>query len=183
MMQDQERGYGPQGGQYGTHHQQQGHGGPSPQARSQFQWVPATNGSIPPNAVQGGREKDGKPLYIARQWYKGGLHPGKAAPHLDGFYMCYDSKEIQLKEYFVLCGPAKALQWIEVNGRVEPNGALWTPVTECHEADGKPLYIAKTRYDGGEQLGKAGPHLDSYMCFPFGDKERDAKHYYVLAYV
>ncbi|RKP39716.1 hypothetical protein BJ085DRAFT_13622, partial [Dimargaris cristalligena] len=123
-----------------------------------------------------------KPVYIARQFYKGGLHPGKAAPHLDGCYICYGGKEIQLKEYFVLCGPAKALRWVACNGGVNFTGANVQPVSECHEESGEPLFIAKTAYDGGEQLGKAGAHLKNGMAFPYSDKERTAKEYYVLAY-
>ncbi|KAJ1905014.1 hypothetical protein IWQ60_012357 [Tieghemiomyces parasiticus] len=171
--------YGNQGqGQF--QQQQGGHNGP--QLRNLFQWVPASNGTIPPNAVQGGREGDGKPLYIARAFYKGGLQPGKAAPHLDGAYIAYDGKEVQLKEYFVLCGPGKALRWVACHGSVNFAGANVQPVSECHEESGEPLFIAKASYDGGEQIGKAGPHLRNGMVFGYADKERSAKEYFVLAY-
>ena len=39
-------------------------------------------GAIP---VEGGREKNGEPLYIARAYYKDGIHPGKAGRHLEGW--------------------------------------------------------------------------------------------------
>lgn len=37
-------------------------------------WIP--KGSIPANAVVGGREND-RDLYVCRASYEGGLHPGK----------------------------------------------------------------------------------------------------------
>ncbi|KAJ1939190.1 hypothetical protein EC988_007383, partial [Linderina pennispora] len=64
---------GPQGGPPGGRASAGNHG---------FQWVSCSNGHIPPNAVQGGIERDGKPLFVARAMYKGGLHPGKAGPHI-----------------------------------------------------------------------------------------------------
>ncbi|KAJ1655313.1 hypothetical protein IWQ61_004915 [Dispira simplex] len=172
----------------GGHHSGYGSGAPYGQQppnqdlRTLFHWVPASNGSIPPNAVQGGRERDGKPLYIARQFYKGGLHPGKAAPHLDGCYIAYNGKEVQVKDYEVLCGPATALKWAACQGAINFAGTNVRPVVDCNEADGEPLYIAKTRYDGGEQIGKAGAHLRNGMVFGYADKERSAEEYYVLCY-
>ncbi|KAJ9061668.1 hypothetical protein DSO57_1018356 [Entomophthora muscae] len=95
-----------------------------------FTWVKSSDGSIPPQAVQGGREIDGKPLYICRQWHKGGLHIGKTATHLNGCYIAYGGnlfsywcliwvgKEVFNKECYVLCGPATQLRWIECKGKM-----------------------------------------------------------------
>src|SRR5436190_23145289 len=35
------------------------------------------NAPIPPNAIQGGVNDDGKPLYICHAHYNNGVHPGK----------------------------------------------------------------------------------------------------------
>ncbi|KIL68915.1 carbohydrate-binding module family 12 protein [Amanita muscaria Koide BX008] len=53
--------------------------------------------------VEGGNERDGTPLYIARALYKGGVHPGKASPKLDGAFIPLDGKEKAVNEYEVLC--------------------------------------------------------------------------------
>lgn len=37
-------------------------------------WVPASNGQVPPDAVQGGM--DGEPLFVARAKHEGDLIPG-----------------------------------------------------------------------------------------------------------
>ncbi|KAJ1838175.1 hypothetical protein LPJ57_011209, partial [Coemansia sp. RSA 486] len=53
-----------------------GYSGARPQERGAnatrgLQWVNASNGQIPPQAVQGGVETDGTPLFVARAMYKG----------------------------------------------------------------------------------------------------------------
>jgi len=53
--------------------------------------------------VEGGREKDGTPLYIAHAPYKGATQPGKVSQKLDGAYITYGGKEKVIKEYQVLC--------------------------------------------------------------------------------
>ncbi|ORX88770.1 hypothetical protein K493DRAFT_319211 [Basidiobolus meristosporus CBS 931.73] len=144
----------------------------------EFEWVYASGGSIPPNAVQGGYESDGRPLFIARYFHKDGLHIGKAAPHLKGINFGYDGKEHCKKEYYVLCGPASKLHWVQCEGPVNPTN--WVPLEAGREADGKELFIAKIKYEGGEHIGKAGEHLLG-ICFPYGGKERIEASYYVLA--
>ncbi|KAJ7675116.1 hypothetical protein B0H17DRAFT_1161714 [Mycena rosella] len=53
--------------------------------------------------VEGGREADGTPLYIAEAPHKGAVHPGKASEKLDGAYIPYDGGETNVKSYRVLC--------------------------------------------------------------------------------
>ncbi|KAJ7039231.1 carbohydrate-binding module family 12 protein [Mycena alexandri] len=53
--------------------------------------------------VEGGREPDGTPLYIAEAPYNGAVHPGKASKNLDGAYIPYDGTEKNVKSYRVLC--------------------------------------------------------------------------------
>ncbi|KAJ6497871.1 carbohydrate-binding module family 12 protein [Mycena sanguinolenta] len=53
--------------------------------------------------VEGGREADGTPLYIAEAPHKGAVHPGKASTKLDGAYIPYDGGEKCVKSYRVLC--------------------------------------------------------------------------------
>jgi len=60
-------------------------------------------GSLGARPVEGGRENDGSPLYIARGYYKDATIPGKCSEKLDGAWVPYDDKEKQLDDYQVLC--------------------------------------------------------------------------------
>ncbi|KAJ1959220.1 hypothetical protein GGI12_004451 [Dipsacomyces acuminosporus] len=153
-----------------------------PQGR--FEWVEARDGAIPPRAIVGGVEKDGRPLFIARAFFRGGLHPGKAAPHLEdgGFAMGWGGREHHLSHYFVLCGDANATHWVPVEGPVDPNGQ-YRPVEAGHEEDGEPLYVAKANINWSQQLGKAGAHLRDGMSFGYGGGERSEHSYLILAYL
>ncbi|KAJ1946317.1 hypothetical protein FBU59_002057 [Linderina macrospora] len=190
----QQGGYGgpppPQGGyggpQGGPPPPQGGFGGPqggrAGAGNRGFQWISCTNGHIPPNAVQGGIEKDGKPLFVARAMYKGGLHPGKAGPHIQkgGCAIGWGHDEINVSEYQVLVGDASQLRWVKQEGALSVQG--FVPVQAGHEETGEPLYIAKTLVEGSQQLGKCAPHIKKGMSYPYGHKERDTKEYQVLAY-
>ncbi|KAI9503744.1 hypothetical protein BX070DRAFT_140733 [Coemansia spiralis] len=171
-------GGGGNGGGYSQQHNMRGNANSS----RGFQWVSAAGGFIPPNAVQGGIEVDGKPLFVARAMYKGGLHPGKAAEHIQdgGCSIGYGHKEVNLGEYQVLCGDASKLKWINQINELIIQG--FTPVEGGYEETGEPLFIAKTMYDGSQQLGKCAPHIKKGMSFPYGHKEKTADKYLVLAY-
>ncbi|KAJ2504217.1 hypothetical protein H4217_009443, partial [Coemansia sp. RSA 1939] len=136
-----------------------------------------SNGQIPPNAVQGGAEKDGKPLFVARAIYKGGLHPGKAGEHIQGggCSIGYGHKEVNLNEYQVLCGNAANLKWVEQENSLVVQG--FNPVEGGYEESGEPLFIAKTLYDGSQQLGKCGAHIKHGMSFAYGHKEKTVDKY------
>jgi len=77
-------------------------------SRSGVRWVKAKgtlemselNGARP---VEGGREADGTPLFIAHAIYKGNTIPGKASSKLSGAFVPYDDDEKEVKEYEVLC--------------------------------------------------------------------------------
>ncbi|KAJ1940536.1 hypothetical protein FBU59_003782 [Linderina macrospora] len=150
----------------------------------QFEWVAARDGSIPPRAIAGGVERDGRPLFIARAFFKGGMHPGKAAPHIEngGFAMGWGGREHNLNEYFVLCGNANAIQWVAVEGAVDAN-APYRLVEAGKEADGEQLFVAKANFQNSQQLGKAGRHLRSGMSLGYGGREHNEMKYLVLAYI
>ncbi|KAJ2725584.1 hypothetical protein GGI07_001213 [Coemansia sp. Benny D115] len=182
-------GFAPPGGQQHRPQQQQqqniggmAQGDRRANANHGLQWVNASNGSIPPQAVQGGIEADGTPLFVARAMYEGGLHPGKAGPHIQngGCSIGYGHKEVELSEYQVLCGDASKLRWINQTKELVIQG--FKPVDAGHEDTGEPLYIAKTLYEGSQQLGKCAPHIKKGMSFAYGHKERTTDKYMVLAY-
>ncbi|KAJ2055322.1 hypothetical protein IW146_005946 [Coemansia sp. RSA 922] len=147
-----------------------------------IQWVSASDGFIPDRAVQGGVEKDGAPLFVARAMYKGGLHPGKAGRHIEngGCAIGFGHKEVNVREYQVLCGDASQLYWVKQDGPLSIKG--FKPVEGGHEDSGEPLYIAKTMTEGSQQLGKCAPHIKKGMSYPYGHKELTTENYMVLAY-
>ena len=58
---------------------------------NRLRWVSANGklsaGSLGYRPVEGGHEKDGTPVYVARVPYKGSTHPGKASEKLGGTLM------------------------------------------------------------------------------------------------
>lgn len=143
-------------------------------------WVDAEYGEIPSQAVQGGVEADGSPLYIGRGEYKRGVQVGKVSREHGGLLIGYGGREIKLKHYQVLCGDAQQLRWVECEGKEQPMG--WTLVQGGREADGSPLYIARIHHNGGRHVGKAGQHLKYGASCSFGSEEIDTANYSILAY-
>ncbi|KAJ2487371.1 hypothetical protein IWW37_005267 [Coemansia sp. RSA 2050] len=175
------QGSGPGHGPSGPGQQQGGRSGNNNSNRG-LQWVSASDGFIPDRAVQGGVEKDGAPLFVARAMYKGGLHPGKAGRHIEngGCAIGFGHKEVNVKEYQVLCGDASQLRWVKQDGQLSIKG--FKPVEGGHEDSGELLYIAKTMTEGSQQLGKCAPHIKKGMSYPYGHKELTTENYMVLAY-
>ena len=68
-------------------------------------WVPCSGnfnvGGLRAQPVEGGREPDGTPIYIAQAPYHGGVHPGKACEiYGDGCFIPYDDSEKKVKVRF-----------------------------------------------------------------------------------
>ncbi|KAL0581837.1 hypothetical protein V5O48_000205 [Marasmius crinis-equi] len=53
--------------------------------------------------VEGGRDRDGSPIFVAKAPHKGAEHPGKVGEHIDGCRIPYDGKEKDIDQYDVLC--------------------------------------------------------------------------------
>ncbi|KAF5389477.1 hypothetical protein D9757_004348 [Collybiopsis confluens] len=72
-----------------------------------LQWVDASGHLNVENLglrpVEGGRDKDGSPLYIAEAPHNGATHPGVASPKLDGALIPYGGKQVQVHNYRILC--------------------------------------------------------------------------------
>lgn len=66
-------------------------------------WVQVKDGNVPSGAIKAGYESDGiPPLYIARAYYRGGLHPGKIRKEFGGAYIPWGGKEVKVNPYEVL---------------------------------------------------------------------------------
>lgn len=67
------------------------------------QWVPANRGSIPPNAVEGGRTMLGSVLYVGRAKYQQTLGLGNVNPKNKCCYIGFGGSAVYLQNYEVLC--------------------------------------------------------------------------------
>lgn len=132
-------------------------------------WVPASNGQVPPNSMEGGFNGS-EQLYVARARHEGDLIPGKLHPSHGVCYIAYGGGEHSHNEYEVLC--AGSGSWVAVvDGNIPPNAL---PAGET--ADGEPLFIGRATHDGTVTVGKVQP---SHGCcyIPYGGEELAYKDY------
>lgn len=62
-------------------------------------WVPVEEGNYPENALVGGNDADGEPLYIGRSYHEGALLPGKVNKAHNTCYVAHVSFYLFV-EYF-----------------------------------------------------------------------------------
>ncbi|XP_056648526.1 natterin-4-like [Diorhabda carinulata] len=67
-----------------------------------FDWVPSQNGHIPFGAVEGGKTREGEPLYIGRVHHAGSHTVGKVHPSHGCCYIPFDGKEHGHRHYEIL---------------------------------------------------------------------------------
>lgn len=135
-------------------------------------WIPAANGEIPPNAVEGGFDGSDT-LYVGRARHEDDLIPGKLHPTHGVCYVAYGGGEHSYSEYEVLCSTNG--QWVAVaDGNIPPNA-----VTAGQTADGEPLYIGRANHDGTLTVGKVQP---SHECcyISYGGEELMYKEFEVF---
>ena len=140
-------------------------------------WV-KFEGSLPENALIGGHEADGRPLYIARACIGGGIHPGKFGHHFDGTARIGYGMEEQVAAVFdvFVVSPKERYEWVECHLNKVPQGA----VVGGKEADGKELFVARDLLDGSQVPGKAAKHLIGGCMVPYGGKEVPRKTFEIL---
>lgn len=64
-------------------------------------WLPASNGSVPPNAVQGGNDCNGEMIFVARALHEGAMLPGKLVPSHRVAYVPWGGRENPKDQYEV----------------------------------------------------------------------------------
>ncbi|KAL9914210.1 uncharacterized protein ACN2A1_001314, partial [Glossina fuscipes fuscipes] len=64
-----------------------------------YVWVPASGGSVPPNAVRVGHTGDGEPLYVGRADWCGSLTPGKIQRSHGCLYIPFGGGEHRIEQY------------------------------------------------------------------------------------
>ena len=62
---------------------------------------------LPGRPVEGGREADGSPLFIAQGYYNNAIVPGKCGPKLPAAFLPYANSEKEVKVCY-LSGPASS---------------------------------------------------------------------------
>lgn len=135
-------------------------------------WVPASNGQVPPNALEGGVDGS-EQIYVARAKYEGALIPGKLVPSHGCVYIPWGGAENPVAEYEVLCGASGT--WVPVSGDAMPPNAL--PAGESET--GEPLFLGRASHDGTITVGKV--QASHGVCYiPYGGEELAYSDYEVF---
>jgi len=146
-------------------------------------FIRVQGGNFPHNALIGGYEADGRPLYVARCQHEGGWHPGKAAPHFNGANFAYGGVEINTQNFELLVvdgRQASTAHWVVPSGNTA--GVLQQYAFPAgKEADGRPLWVARAKHEGGLHIGKAGQHLNG-CNYSWGGREHNKGVYEVLTF-
>jgi len=145
-------------------------------------WILCEGHAIPREAIQGGQEEDGKPIYICRAYFEGGVHIGKAAPHfVKGGLIGWGNKEIETSTYEILIGDPRAIRWTPASGQFA-QGMLpqYRPIEGGHENDGRPLLVIQSHVGSGVHPGKC--QIGGHALIPYGGHEKECHEYNVLCY-
>lgn len=113
-------------------------------------WLPASYGRIPRYAVIGGYDGNGKPLFICRAKYEGGIQPGKIVGENCNF--SYKGAEIMTPVYQVLVSKS-GYSWTPGNDAFTPKDAVSGGYIDQHH-----LYICQGKFEGGLYPGKIENH-------------------------
>lgn len=65
-------------------------------------WVRVRNGEVPSNAIRGGNEANGAPLYICRAKSQGLVYAGKTRPGFNGCNVPESGREITIRDFEIL---------------------------------------------------------------------------------
>ncbi|THH30407.1 hypothetical protein EUX98_g3777 [Antrodiella citrinella] len=144
-------------------------------------WLLVQGKNIPQLAIRGGEEV-GEPLFIARFFIDGSIQVGKASHRFElGALVGYRGEEIPSATYEILVGDLRNLRWVNCYGRLDINQLGGRPVEGGKEADGTPLFIIQTRFEGGVHPGKVSTKMEGAII-SYGGREQLVQEYHVLCY-
>ncbi|KAG4072159.1 hypothetical protein HA402_015658 [Bradysia odoriphaga] len=128
---------------------------------------------LPRDAVLGGRDSDGSPIYVGRASHDGATLICKVLPSKQAAYVATNGVEISKLHYEVLVG--RTVRWkADKNGKV-PRDAF----AAGRATNGETLYIGRAPHNGSLTIGKVHPtHGCLYM--PYGGSEVSLREYEVL---
>jgi len=128
-------------------------------------WVTVSDGVFPSNAILGGQESDGRPLYVARAFVPGAdsYQCGKARPGLQpGLCLLpYDGSEQPYNTFEVLIGDSNTVTWVSCDGsNVDPaslhdgDGHVLRAIEGGSSGTVNPLYVIQAPYSGSMTPGE-----------------------------
>ena len=151
-------------------------------SRASVAWILVHGTKIPQGAFEAGQESDGTPLYVARTYFEGGIHPGKVSPNFKkGAIIGYDNDEIEVENYEILVANPQAVRWVDASSPFQAQFLSGRPVEGGREANGAPLFIAQAPYKNGTHPGKAGEHLRG-ADITYGGDEKIVNPFRVLVH-
>jgi len=140
----------------------------------EFSWRRISNGTeIPDNAVAGGRDSDGTPLFVARGSQEGNWHPGKTRKDWNTVSIEYGSKELNLSNYEILIADGP-LSWEPARQGFIPENSI-----KGGEENGNILVVCRCQFEGSLQIGKTWAGLNS-CNIGYGGVGRSLERYEVL---
>ncbi|KAJ8735379.1 hypothetical protein PYW07_006999 [Mythimna separata] len=123
-------------------------------------WVDASGGDVPPDAVVGGQDCNGEPVYVARAQHEGALLPGKLCASDGCAFVPWGGEEHEKPTYQVLVGGSN--NWVRTSGSNVPPGAFPGGQTE----DGEPLFVGRVYHEDNLITGKVQQsHGVCYISF------------------
>ena len=139
-------------------------------------WHRSSGGAVPPNAVAGGNDVNGEPIYVGRAHESGDHIPGKIVPSHGVCYVAYGGEERAHRTYEYLVSPAYgSLNWLSAADGQIPSGAIHGGRT----SSGEPLFIGRAYYEGSWVIGKV-QQSHQVLYVPFGGSEVAISDYEVL---
>jgi hypothetical protein len=104
--------------------------------------VPASNGFVPQDAIRGGTDVDGTPLYICAAIFDGGSHPGKLHSSFGGCNISYGGVEHTISSYIVFRPNWLGIPNFDFPAGIDTDGSA---LHVCRAFSGGNLYPGKTR--------------------------------------
>jgi len=110
---------------------------PNGEPSSGPRWTGAAEGEIATGAMESGRDTDGRPQFVCRASFNGGVYPGRIGQGMKGCSIGYGRREAILAAYEVLVQPGSG-------GSATPAASA---VTRGFDEDGEP-YVDQHMPDG-----------------------------------
>ncbi|XP_071448076.1 epidermal growth factor receptor-like [Hetaerina americana] len=159
---------------------------------SNFEWVISSSTQIPACAVEGGKLKDGTPVYIGRTFSSGALDIGRVNAADGILYIPYYGKEYSFRDYEILVYKSKRTidkeshdnisnrcssfqtQWVDgKGGNITTEGLVSTNDSQCNH------YVGRTTHEGDIIPGKYY-HNNHVLYISWGGEEFTYNQFQVL---
>ncbi|XP_058818133.1 uncharacterized protein LOC131681392 [Topomyia yanbarensis] len=127
-----------------------------------MKWIPASNGEIPPGAIQAGRVGKHK-LYVGRAEIMTSIAPGAVIAEKKACLVPWGGKCHKRQKYEVLCTPGHFVP-------VKSSNTLLRGTPGGISEQGEPLYIGRMQHEGKLINGKI--QRSYFWCYlPYKGKE------------